>query len=220
MSFMPKEKSKPQQAMDKAQERLRPLLRELGFRARARAFNRFSSGGLTQVIDIQMGRFDPPGTYEIGIRKNMYGKFTVNVGIYVPEVFECLQGCGGKPSFIREYDCCIGGRLGNLGPEHEDKWWDLLNPIEAASDVFSRLRRDALPFFSEFETREALLEHVMKARLPHNWRGICAVILARQGRKSEAKVLLDEYAEERKDHPSLRSILALASTLGLGSANN
>ena len=34
-----------------------------------------------------MGSFDPPGTTHIpGLRENLYGRFTVNLGVYVPEV--------------------------------------------------------------------------------------------------------------------------------------
>jgi hypothetical protein len=59
---MAKEKSKPVQAVDELQASVRPFLKELGFRARARALNRTTSDGITQVIEFQLARFDPPGT--------------------------------------------------------------------------------------------------------------------------------------------------------------
>ena len=67
----------------------------------------------------------------------MYGKFTVNVGVYVPEVDEYTMVKGPR-SLPHEYDCCIQGRLGNLGPERTDIWWELgtTSIHELAADVF------------------------------------------------------------------------------------
>ena len=65
--------------LDELQAKIRPALKERGFRARGRAFNRTTSDGLTEVVRLQMGSFDPPGTaYIPGLRENLYGKFTVN----------------------------------------------------------------------------------------------------------------------------------------------
>ena len=52
----------------------------------------------------QMGAFDPPGTtYIPGLRENLYGLFTINLGVYVPDVYKFQVGsevkkfCSGKP---------------------------------------------------------------------------------------------------------------------------
>jgi len=56
-----------------------------------------------------MGRFDPPGTNFIaGMPENMYGKFSVNVGVYVPEVFKLMFG-SEKRSFIQEVTAVSDG---------------------------------------------------------------------------------------------------------------
>jgi len=59
---MAKAKSEPVREMDALQAALKPDLKRWGFRSRARGYNRATSDGLTQVIEFQMGRFDPPGT--------------------------------------------------------------------------------------------------------------------------------------------------------------
>lgn len=48
--------------MDEIQARLCPLLKDEGYRVRGRTFNRTSLDGLVQVVNFQMGSFDPPGT--------------------------------------------------------------------------------------------------------------------------------------------------------------
>jgi Domain of unknown function (DUF4304) len=93
-------------------------LAEYGFRARGRVLNRRTSDRLTEVVQIQMGSFDPPGTtYVPGLRENRYGKFTINLGVFVPEVAE-RQGQKPPNSFVREYHCCVRTRLCS-GPSQE-----------------------------------------------------------------------------------------------------
>ncbi len=220
-STMAMAKSKPTQAMDELQASVRPFLKELGFRARWRAFNRLTSDGLTQVIEFQLGRFDPPGTHYVGFRRNVYGRFTVNVGVYVPEVHKYTLPGGGERSFVHEYDCDIRQRLGNLGPEHRDIWWDLeeVNVHDQAAEVFRRLERGAFPFFAQFENRDALLNQLMQEPAnPFTCRPriVCAIICAIRGQRDEAKSLLADQPREHKNHPHLAFVRALAEKLGLG----
>lgn len=84
-------------AVDSIQKALRPVLKVHGFKAHGRTFNRLTEDGLTQVVSIQMGASDPPGTtYFPGLRENLHGLFTINLGVYVPEVAK-YHG-GGDPS--------------------------------------------------------------------------------------------------------------------------
>jgi len=122
---MSTQKSDLARTLDELQAKLRPTLKEWGFRARGRGFNRTTSDDLTEVIQLQMGSFDPPGTtYIPGLRENRYGMFTVNLGVFVPEVAE-QYGSGAPKSFIQEYHCCVRTRLPLLGPEHRDVWWEI-----------------------------------------------------------------------------------------------
>src|SRR5436190_21871644 len=90
-------KSETAKQMDGLQAALRPTLQRWGFRGRGRTFNRTTQDGLTQVITFQMGSFDPPGTTHIpGLRENMYGRFTINLGVYVPEVARHQAGGEAK----------------------------------------------------------------------------------------------------------------------------
>jgi len=114
--------------MDEVQSQLRPFLEQRGFRLRARTLNRTMSDGLVHVINFQMGQ------------RWLQGKFTVNVGVYVPQVARVQYG-PKESSFVQEPECCVRHRLGSLGPEHRDVWWDL--PLEGASalDLHLRLER-------------------------------------------------------------------------------
>src|SRR4051812_14259687 len=143
---MAREKSGPASLMDGVQSALRPTLKRWGFRGRGRAFNRGTRDGLTQAITLQMGSFDPPGTtYIPGLRENLYGKFTLNLGVYVPEVARYHGGREAK-SFVQEYHCCLRARLGALGPERADLWWELAPGSSVGREIEERMGRDGLPF--------------------------------------------------------------------------
>jgi hypothetical protein len=214
---MAKGKSDATKALDDLQVKLRPVLTEHGFRARGRAFNRVTSDGLTGVVQLQAGRFDPPGTtYLPGLRENLYGKFTVNLGVFVPEVAE-LYGLRPSKSFVQEYHCCIRTRLSILGQAHRDVWWDIRADEVLIQELVQRLTRDAIPFFRKFETRDAILDQwsaVPQSSVPP--RIVCAIVLARRGRSEDARVLLAAQLRETLNpgHPAF--VRRLADKLGLG----
>jgi hypothetical protein len=217
---MASEKSDIAKSLDGLQAELRPVLKEYGFRARGRIFNRTTSDGLTQVVNLQMGRFDPPGTtYLPGLRENLYGKFTVNLGVFVPEVMKQV-GAAPPKSLIQEYHCCVRARLGQLGPERKDVWWDIEAREAGVVDLLQRLRRDAFPFFKEFETRDAILNQWLTAPKAQYAgkpsRIVCAIILAERGRNEDARVLLAAQAKETLNRGHRDYVRCLADKLGVG----
>lgn len=212
-------KSKAAEEMDELESQLRPFLEQHGFRMRSRTCNCMTTDGLTHVINFQMGRFDPPGTsYIPWFRKNLYGKFTVNVGIYVPEVFRHTHTI--QPgSFIAEPDCCVRARLGNLGPEPEDLWWKVRANSRTVAELQLRLKRDAIPFLERLQTRDALLNELGKIEESYGSGGpprvVCAIILAHRGQKEAARANLIAQARKvaRPDHTE--HLKRLADGLGL-----
>jgi hypothetical protein len=213
-------KSEVAKKLDELQSKLRPSLKDLGFRARGRTFNRTTGDGLTQVVQFQMGRFDPPGTtFFPGLRENLYGKFTVNLGVYVPEVAQFLGG-GEAHSFVQEPYCCVRARLGELGPEHEDRWWELQQSDEVTAELWERLKRDGFPFLGRFETRDAILMewlHIANSPYADNpARIVCAIILVKRGQQADARALLAAQARETRNpgHPAY--VRSLADRLGVG----
>jgi hypothetical protein len=205
--------------MDEIQARLRSLLKDNGYRVRGRTFNRSATDGLVQVVSFQMGSFDPPGTtYIPGLRENLYGRFTVNLGVYVPEVAIYLGS--GEKTFVQEYHCCVRARLGPLGPEERDFWWLVRAADEVVLDVRERLLRDAFPFLERFGNRDAILFE-WKDRSKNLFEGsppriVCAIILAARGQTAEARKLLAAQAQETLNPGHPKYVRGLATKLGLG----
>ena len=142
---------------DEMQSWLRPHLKEMGFKVKGRTYNRLNANGLTEVINMQLGNSDPPGTtYIPDFTQNMYGLFTINLGVFVPEVHKYLDGWK-LGSMIRETDCCVRSRLGSIEQQDEDIWWRLVSDPQLFSLIRDTLVKNALPFFERFSTREKIL---------------------------------------------------------------
>ena len=211
-------KSQPTRDLDAILQDLKPLLKERGFRVRVRTFNRATSDALTQVVQFQMGSFQPPGAQEIpGLRPNLYGRFTVNLGVYVPEV--ARYGAGEAGTFVPEYACCIRTRLGAIGCRQGDVWWETWGDQQLEAEIRVRLERDGFPFLARFETRDAILTQLSDAPSPGPAstppRITCAIILAERGRTAEARELLNAQANEARDARHSRYIRELAERLGV-----
>lgn len=216
-------KSEFGETLDEIQRKLELGLRQHGFRRKGRAFNRIAADGITQVIGVEAGRFDPPGTvYVPGITRSLYGQFTINLGVYVPEVERWTNGTR-KKSFVQDYDCCIRERLGNLGPEARDVWWWIEKRDDLVGELGQRLERDALPYFRRYETRKAILRELGAgdpATGGNPARIICAVILAHAGMNDQAR----SYLQGQVLDPAVRSrnpghidyVHELSVRLGLG----
>ncbi len=218
------EKSRFAEQLDEIQTALAPFLKGKGFKKRGRTYNRRSTDNLISVINFQMGAFDPPGTtYIPGIRENFYGLFTINLGIFVPEVYTALSE-GEVKNFVPEYYCHIRARLGRLGPKRQDIWWQANRSQELIDDLQRRLEMDALPFLRHFESREAIMrdwpDYYDKNKIgPSNPNIILAIILANRGRKDEAKSFLEKQIKETQHTGHKEYVRNLAKSLGFEELN-
>lgn len=206
---------------DQLQKALKPLMKRWGFKARGRTFNRTTDDGLTQVVNLQMGASDPPGTtYIPGLRENLHGWFTVNLGVYVPEVAR-HHGGGEAGAVVQEYHCCVRARLAEVGPEGKDLWWKIACTPSLIGELEERLSRHALPYLDRHASRDAVLRACAESNGALGNAGgpariVAAVILTERGDKEGARALLARQAQERQNpgHPAY--VRSLAEKLGLG----
>jgi len=209
------------QAVDEIQDALRPLLKARGFKVRGRTFNGVTEDGLTRVVSIQMGTADPPGTTHIpGLRENLHGLFTVNLGVYVVEIAETLGIIA--PRTVDQSRCQIRNRLGQAAGAERDVWWSLGEPVVPVLNEVSRLLlTSGTAFVEEFATRDAIVQDwIRKAderHLSRRARVDVAIILARRGELSAARRLLEEQIAGSTDVPRhVEHVRNLARQLGLG----
>lgn len=212
-------KSSYAQAVDDIQRALRPFLKGIGFGVRGRTFNRSTPDFLTQVISIQMGASDPPGTtYIPGLRQNLYGLFTINLGVYVPEVARRL-GSGEAKSWIHEYHCSVRTRLGAACGLQRDMWWPARFDDAVVAEIRRYLEEGGLPFLDRYSTRDKILsewghrsENMGASNPP---RIVMAIILAERGEKTRAHELLARQVLETRNPRHPEYVRRLAEELGL-----
>jgi hypothetical protein len=207
-------------AVDVVQAFVRPLLKKHGFLPRGRTFNRTTKDGLTQVINFQMGPSDPPGTtYIAGLRENLHGLFTVNLGVYVPEVAR-WHGEQAK-SWVQEYHCCIRARLGTACGETRDPWWHARADPAVIQDVEHHLLGCGLSFLERFASRAQIRAELdERSRAPEAMnppRIILALTHFERGELDQARELLAQQATEAETmHPHHATyVRRLAADLGL-----
>ena len=143
-------------ALDTIQKPVTELLHTIGFKKSGRTYNRTVGDGMIHVMNFQMGQF-PIGNYVIpGIRENLYGKFTVNFGIFLPCVVKMERGEWSK-KICPEYDCEIRARLGEL-VEKRDVWWSLDKSPQETGELIARLiEKYGLPFLSRYTNYASVL---------------------------------------------------------------
>jgi hypothetical protein len=207
------------ESMNRLQRHVGAELKRIGFRVRERTYNRITDEGLTQVVNFQMGPLDPPGTtYIAGLRENLHGWFTVNLGVYVPEVGLYTSGAA---RFVQDYHCCVRQRLGELCPEQRDLWWRISADTDTISELRERLVGHGVPFLDRFGSRDAILqawstvtENVGAGTPP---RIVKAIILAGRGHFDEAQELLRQQVRETRNPGHSTYVRELALKLGLAS---
>lgn len=196
--------------LDNVQRSVTALLRPFGFKKGGRTYNRIFDCGIVHVINFQMGEY-PIGNYVIpGLRESSYGKFTVNLGVYLPCVFE-IEGYPRPKRMHQDYHCEIRDRLGSLAHGGEDVWWDLSEPAEVtAAYIGDVLVRIGLPFLSQFESYEDVLNYFKLFRkFPFHNEGrsalAAAIVSYHLGRRSDAEHLFEAAIDHAKDHPGFRN---------------
>lgn len=205
-----------------------PILKEAGFRKRRHTFNRESEPGLVQVLNFQMGPYEPGPQYEFPpIRVNLYGKFTINLGIFIAEIHERLTG-KNPPDFVAEYYCEVRKRLPELMPEHElpvtDKgvgWWSLDAPSDGTAHEMRRLvPKYGMSFFESLRTREAVIRWWFEERdqsgFPPRAPLSIAVIEFERGRHDRAEALIRDYVAAGFRNPGHREFVEkVAGSMGI-----
>jgi hypothetical protein len=217
------ERSKFRTAMDTIVAAVTPSMKQHGFRKRGSTFNRSREPSAIAVLNFQMGRFDPPGTVEIpGFRKNLYGRFTVNVGIAFEEVWAIDMATAERPfpSFVYEYDCHLRHRLGDLMAAKEDVWWPLGRDVaRVADEVAALIDRLALPWLDERDTRRAVLSAwergevvSQEPRLPL----VMALLYLHEGQADTARAtFLDYYRSKHANVSHAHWLETIAPRLGI-----
>lgn len=121
-------------------------LKALGFRKSGTTWVRPLSW--PQVINVQLSRWNSASE----------ASFTVNLGISVGDLHVASEELPLKGS-LKEHDCDVRARIGQLIPSGEDKWWKVIpssDPEQLAEDLHAHLVQFVLPWFERLRDYPAL----------------------------------------------------------------
>jgi hypothetical protein len=219
-------KSEYGQAMEAVVASTAPLMKENSFRKRRHAFNRSRENGVVAVLRFQMGSSDPPGTYVIpGLKDDLYGKFTVNLGVAFEEMWKIDLSSASKPfpPFLNEYECHLRLRLGQLATQNmeDDVWWPLKGDLDRLGrEVAGLIERFALPWLERFGTRRAVIS-AWERHEPISREGRLALVIAmiylHEGQLERGRRTFLEYYQSPHNPHHIAWLRQLSSQMGIGS---
>lgn len=159
--------------LDSIQNNISPLFKKEGFKKKGRTYNKQVEDGLVHVINFQMGEFPLGDSYVVpGLRENLYGKFAINLGVFIPNIAE-LEYRYPTKSFVREYCCTIRKRLTEHSDNEKDQWFDI---TPDTTDISTRLMRlfelRGVPFLDQFSSLSDVFSfYQLNKNLPFNNEG-------------------------------------------------
>lgn len=211
-----KKKSENVEYLNQIQKEVHQYLKPLGFKKRGRTFNRQTENGIWQVINFQSGQFPVGENYEIpGIRESFYGKFTVNMGVIVKELYE-IRIKGKEKNFYQEYDCQIRTRLPQLILEN-DYWWNITDKSKDISDqIIEGLNDKGISWLDLFETREKICLNWGNIEGSSNTAKLDVALITFQTDKKKGAKLIQEYFDGIDSHKGHKEyVKELANGLGI-----
>lgn len=216
--------------LDILQAELAKLLKTLGFSRKGRTFKRETEPGLLQIIALQAGPFEiGPALPEpvSHLRPDYYGKFTVNIGVFVDEIYELNNPPLKLGRVISDAHCAIRTRLGHI-TDIEDRWWSLLDGLDdTTEEVGSLLLHVGVPFLDRFGSREKIIAewqnfNERELRITNVARLHVAAVLLKRNDRSGATNLFQLHLNEcqqEKHLPHVRNhilyVRELAAKLGI-----
>lgn len=167
-----------------------------------------------------MGASELPGTtYIPSLRENLRGFFTINIGVYVPEVARYYGG-GEAKSWIQEYHCCVWVRLSDAYGKEKDIWWPVRSDDAVIIDVRRCLELGGIPFLERYSTRDKKIsewsdrsENIGASSPP---RIVMAIIFVERGEIDRARELLARWVLEARNQGHVEHVRKLAKELELG----
>jgi hypothetical protein len=154
-------KSQFVEGLDAIQAEVDSFLKPLGFQKKGRTHNRLTKGGLTHVVNFQKEKFaGQRPTFRL-FKKKSYGQFAVNLGVFLPCVYQVEQQCSPE-EFVEEQQCEMRQRLSMVAFK-KDKWFEVTDDAsDLAITIVDLFQHFGLVFLNQFQTYEDVLSYYTK----------------------------------------------------------
>lgn len=95
-------------------------------------------------------------------------QFTVNLGISIDALHAATESLPLKGT-LKEYDCDVRARIGQLLPTKQDTWWTVTpdsDAVNLSDDVFAKIAEHGLPWFERLNNYAAVGDEFMIQKNP------------------------------------------------------
>ena len=204
--------------LDEIQKLIHMELKANGFKKKGRTHNKVLDNGIVQVINFQMGQSQFDNVVEIpGFRDNLNRQFTLNMGVFVPELYQTIFD--PKPKlFIQEFDCEIRTRLSQkiFG---KDKWFPLNAGFQkTAIFIIDGLKSYGKEWFDRFDNRKKIVAELTqsKEREFSPRQKMCGAIIELEIDRTNGERIFNEYNNSVKDEkPHKKYVAEIAEKLNI-----
>jgi hypothetical protein len=204
------------ETLNEIQKLIHTELKADGFKKKGRTHNKVLDNGIVQVINFQMGQFQFDNVIEIpGLRENLYGQFTINIGVFVPELYEKIFDPKPK-SFIQEFDCEIRTRLSQkiFG---EDKWFPISADFgKTAEFINENLNSIGKEWFDRFDNRKKIVAELTQSKVivfSPRQKLSGAIIELEIDRENGERIFNEYYNSVEENKPHKKFVIELAKKL-------
>ncbi|GGG47399.1 DUF4304 domain-containing protein [Bizionia arctica] len=199
--------------LDEIQKTVHSELKVDGFKKKGRTHNKVLDNGIIQVVNFQMANYEFENTVEIpGLRNNLYKNFTINIGVFIPELYE--KTFNQKPKvFIQEYDCEIRTRI-NDKVDGKEIWFSLQSDYQKTAElIIDRIKSDVKNWFDRFNNRTKIVAELIQSKeIKFSPREkLCGAIIELEIDRKNGERIFNEYynsIESKKPHKNYVSELA------------
>lgn len=162
---------------------LAPLLKEHGFRKKARNFYRQHEDRI-ELINVQASQSN----------EGAEGRFTVNVGVFYPAIC-AITGAPTVQGMPKEPDCTVRERIGLISADRKDTWWSITGKSDdgqIAKDLVKKVEILCLPWLESMSNLDEV-----KASVAVNTPLVAAGISLHQGNDLEAREYLNQSLKKQ-----------------------
>lgn len=195
--------------LDEIEKTIEPFFERRGFIYRKRGFIKSKNGNLIQLVELGMARS----------HSMYYGKFTVDISIFIPEVYEALYE-KKLPKKVSSSHCEIVKRLPSLQKGVGDRWWDTTQIHNSVSDISSLMLKFGFPFLENLSDRKSILAEWKlvgdSLSIAPRSKLVMAIISHNIGRVNDAiKLLTSEMTDPNNPPAYLQFVSSVAAKIGI-----
>jgi Domain of unknown function (DUF4304) len=160
-------------------------LKGLGFKKTSNTW--VNSAAWPQAINVQLSQWNSAEE----------AKITLNLGISIETLHMAAEGLPLKGT-LKEYECDVRSRIGQLHADKLDKWWTLTpttNAEQLADELFSEVVTYGLPWFDRLTTYSDIAEEFVARNNPF----MAALVYLLDNNRTEAeKWMIEAFAKSSK----------------------